>query len=521
MRERPARPNNYMWRVQTGFLEYTRSAFKEILDELRCKLDHSFFLVGFQIDEDAPDSAVVRLDPERPGKLESALEEMFHCLKGGFQPWPVDDDDDEAWRAAVGRHQQFCSELRTGVCDVLEAEPDFAGYIAYCSLPTQINSHLVSLVLLVSRSDYESHPRLEDEARRQQEGLLTSFLSAICEVFLEQYSPGMTKSDQDVHLFFTRRDPRELLHNAGSRFAQIGARPGAGGVTGSLRDPSFVVKYGTYDLFQVCNVISSLNYEGEAAVGCVVVSERGHPAIDVQIELVEPVDPDDFRKVRKLLEMCDERVWLLAADRRIYGLGSLNHTGYDRKREDVFVIRFVEHHCWEFIHNGVVLMRTTYNEPKLPLPRFDDDELRASLKRCLPGIHRHAVDRVTALGRMASSAKRGTILVVSAEAEDEAERLGKQSFPVKPFAMTTAQLASVCAIDGAILLDAEAKCHALGVILDGVASREGDSARGARYNSAVRYVEVHPNCVAIVVSEDGTVDIVVKQWSGLETDYER
>ena len=47
------------------------------------------------------------------------------------------------------------------------------------------------------------------------------------------------------------------------------------------------------------------------------------------------------------------------------------------------------------------------------------------------------------------------------------------------------------------------------MILDGRASGRGDSARGARYNSALRYVESsdHP-CLAVVVSEDGLVDVI-------------
>jgi hypothetical protein len=49
------------------------------------------------------------------------------------------------------------------------------------------------------------------------------------------------------------------------------------------------------------------------------------------------------------------------------------------------------------------------------------------------------------------------------------------------------------------------------VILDGKASGRGTSTRGARYNSAIRYVETSPYpCLAIVVSEDGMVNIITK-----------
>lgn len=48
---------------------------------------------------------------------------------------------------------------------------------------------------------------------------------------------------------------------------------------------------------------------------------------------------------------------------------------------------------------------------------------------------------------------------------------------------------NVASIDGAILLDSTGICHSIGVILDGIATEKGRSDRGARYNSAVRYVE--------------------------------
>jgi DNA integrity scanning protein DisA with diadenylate cyclase activity len=69
----------------------------------------------------------------------------------------------------------------------------------------------------------------------------------------------------------------------------------------------------------------------------------------------------------------------------------------------------------------------------------------------------------------------------------------------------------VTAIDGAILIEPSTICHAIGVILDGLASDKGTLSRGARYNSAIRYVESSKNpCLVIVVSQDGMKDLVQK-----------
>ena len=75
--------------------------------------------------------------------------------------------------------------------------------------------------------------------------------------------------------------------------------------------------------------------------------------------------------------------------------------------------------------------------------------------------------------------------------------------------MTTDMLRLVTNIDGAVLLSPTGYCHAIGVILDGMASERGEPSRGSRFNSAVRYAESsnYP-CLALVISEDGMVNMI-------------
>ena len=105
--------------------------------------------------------------------------------------------------------------------------------------------------------------------------------------------------------------------------------------------------------------------------------------------------------------------------------------------------------------------------------------------------------------------------MISSIAAKEAKRLSGQSFPVYPLKLREAGIGAVSEIDGAILMDDSGNCHALGVILDGQASHAGDPSRGARYNSAVRYVEQTRNkkasCLIVIVSEDGMVNLTGTQ----------
>ena len=68
----------------------------------------------------------------------------------------------------------------------------------------------------------------------------------------------------------------------------------------------------------------------------------------------------------------------------------------------------------------------------------------------------------------------------------------------------------VTSIDGAVLLDLECTCYGVGVILDGEAKSKGNLSRGARYNSALTFLDGKKGYMAVVVSEDRTIDIIVK-----------
>jgi hypothetical protein len=101
------------------------------------------------------------------------------------------------------------------------------------------------------------------------------------------------------------------------------------------------------------------------------------------------------------------------------------------------------------------------------------------------------------------------MVVVSSSADEEAERLAAQATRIEPTFLSSDLVPRVSEIDGAILVDPSGRCHAVGVILDGRSSSEGTPARGARYNSAIRYVRDAPRgTMAVVVSEDGDIEIV-------------
>jgi hypothetical protein len=63
-------------------------------------------------------------------------------------------------------------------------------------------------------------------------------------------------------------------------------------------------------------------------------------------------------------------------------------------------------------------------------------------------------------------------------------------------------------IDGALHIGADLKLHGFGCLLDGHSVPGENLARGARYNSALRYTALHDSAIVVVVSSDRPVSII-------------
>lgn len=111
------------------------------------------------------------------------------------------------------------------------------------------------------------------------------------------------------------------------------------------------------------------------------------------------------------------------------------------------------------------------------------------------------------------------MLVISSDAAGEAKRLSPQSWVVEPTPLSVDLLSQLTSMDGAVLVDSQGRCHAIGVILDGRAAGKGDPARDSRYNNAVRYLDTDPPpAVVVVYSADGSIDILPGLYPRVERD---
>ena len=317
--------------------------------------------------------------------------------------------------------------------------------------------------------------------------------------FHEECFKSLTEPEPGSGLLVRPRETDEIMRSAGKLFMDtpaqdLGMNPAA------------------TKLFATCNTISSLRYEGAEGVGKMLLARRGHPNLSEVFALTCPTPLTDYRAVRKLLEMTTPDVSLLADGENVYALG--RQIGqYDATREDLFVINFVTHYAWEFQHGGQVLMRAHYGQPSLPRTRLNRAKFRRDLKRTFQltdaGQNRDASGTWCSKPAARSMAPCSSSppkpwpkpTASSCSARSSSRYRSRHSSPASS-PPSTAPCSST----------RKAFCYSIGVILDGKASGHGTSTRGARYNSAIRYVDSSPYpCLAIVVSEDGLVDVITKE----------
>jgi DNA integrity scanning protein DisA with diadenylate cyclase activity len=490
----PLAPPAQIWAHQTRYREGAQALAQDLFDALDDDLKPFVLLLALPADDSHPARCIEPTDTSLPGAAFSDAVARGR-VRQLTTPWPYPDRDDVPAAAIRRKHQGI--GIRDAVQETLDALDEQQGnYVHFAGWPVEINSYFVVTVLRLLRKPLKAYPSLQP-ARYYTDGkpLAPSLLLAAMYRFNEEGVKALSEPRAGASIFVRPRESEELLRAAGKTFLDTPAQ--ALGL-----DPA------TTKLFATCNTISSLRYEGAEGVGKLLLARRGHPNIEEIFALTCPTELTDYRAVRKLLEMATPDVHLLSDGENVYALGrQIGH--YDAVREDLFVISFVTHYAWELQHASHVLMRSHYGLPGLPRPRLSRTAFRKALKRTFSLADAPKVERLWDVVLEASRQKHGTLLVITTEALAEADRLKLQCTLIEPVPLTPLITRLVTSIDGAVLLDPEGCCYSIGVILDGRASGRGDGTRGARYNSALRYIEssAYP-CLAVVVSEDGMVDVL-------------
>lgn len=485
----------FMWGFQRHIQISLQVSAESLFNEIDKGLKPKIFLLGILTD-DRTDRHPICLEPEDCGFSVDA----FKDIKGLAQQLENVNEEKRIFHShpeAQKNHDKRISTnaLREAIDKILKREDLYGETEKFISYPTYIEGFLVFVILELDKKTLNSHYSLTKDKFNDRYKISRSFIESAIDTYLKECAVALKDPNRGISAI--ERPADELLRESGKQFMYSISQAGE----------NF---YGLHGLYDACNTISSLKYEGAEGLGKMIIAKKDHPNIRLTLQLKEPIKVSDYRKVRKFLELSNENALIISDSALIYGLGE--QTGkYNPKSESVYVINFISHFKWEVLHDSNSMMIVEYRQPNLPKDRMDRIKFYSDLKRIFKDVDKNQLDNLWDITAEATKQKHGTMLVISDNAKGEAERLGKQSFALNPLKLTSNIVQQITSIDGAVLIDKDGFCYALGVILDGLATDKGDSSRGARFNSAIRYYEhfgtEHPT-VLVIISEDGMINLV-------------
>ncbi len=317
-------------------------------------------------------------------------------------------------------------------------------------------------------------------------------------------------------------------------------------------------QYYVNNLLEKIDGISTRTYEGESPFGCMLLIKSSMLEEDklvnysIRFQNNQPIYLEDARRIRKLLELTNNEkdLYLIADDKAIYGVGEIDWsqikdnlvfkvefkglsrydlllvTTEEKKNTDARVVTDDELKIFKMTMNLEIvshkLTSISFKHPGIGdggfTPELFKRTMETQFEKSGQPITDKEIEKLRLVIQKATEQQSGTMVVITDRdtAEIELKKLRKQSTPIIPTEISPAFIKHLTSIDGAIYFDTTGACHAIGVILDGLAQEHlGDSSRGARFHSAYRYLEKlkidKKGCVIAIISEDGMANLIPEQ----------
>lgn len=483
----------FMWGYQPDFRIHMEYRAKQALAALGANIEVKALLVGVRLPEIANDHFVC-IEPE-DGEWNIAAFKDVHRRAGEIFTTHPDQHmlyGDE--RRMLDKPENIRRKsVQEAIEEVLSRIDSDRGTRSFCGVPVRLGNFHVAPILQVAQLDLDTFPTLDNPIQFQKRNSTTGIVQALISHLLAEASDNL--GTKEPGRFFNNFDSEcsGLLRKAGETLCNA--------IPLALKDWML-----NNSVFENLNKISELRYEGGETLGTIIFAPTNLPSLNCEVALLQPIALDSHKLVRKVVEISDKQLGCICqGGEGIVGFGSLQDFG----DTPIFKAVFTGHYRWALEVNDKLLMNCAFGVPSVPQPRLTFETFFSNIRRVLPRLTLEQGNALWVAVSAAMEQRHGTMLVVSDAASSEAQRLRSQAIEIEPIKLSSALVARISGIDGAILVDRDCNCHAIGVILDGIATNTGDPSRGARYNSALRYIGSSPApAVCLVVSEDGYVNMV-------------
>lgn len=482
----------FMWGFQPYFRLSLDGLATDALSAVGVQAAPEALLIGFR--ESGEDSWPICIEPENgpysPETLEGVLSEAERLYEISPERDILISDKDS--------HERFIRELTEScrikaISTALRGSDPESERLFFVGYPGIVGEYRVYPTVSVLRDRWNGYPQLSKEQFFHRTPTLPSLQQAVMKEVLSAATKALNQKEAPGAFSLTGDAPDVIRHATRDFVDRLVAAHG---------------QWSGADFTQAMEAVAAQPYEGRTGVGTIILAKKGHPYVTAEVSFSVPVVLKDTRSFRKALEMTGVNLHLLSDGVEAYGLGRAS-SEYSREDETLYSVKVVGRGSWELSHDELPLLRLDYGIAKLPQERLSQDKFRDTVERVFgeAGDARALWDLTLA----AAEQQHGTMLVVHRRAEEEATRLAPQALAIEPRRLEADALSSLTAIDGAILVAPDGRCHAVGVILDGKAvTGTGDASRGARYNSAVRYHHStgEGECIIVTVSEDGMINLL-------------
>ena len=475
--------DQFIWGFQQHFRWHVEYETKQVLDQLGVtSTDTRVVLVGIATEETARHAICV--EPET-GPLR--VEHLAQVTSRAEELYQLDPESRVRYSAPrsheMGHRALLHASRANAITEAIEKSGAFNHLTFFVSQSSPINGYEVHTCIGIPNEIMECLPAFEESTVwRVHAG--KSLQHEIIRECLHRADNALYLPDPGAGLQILGRT-EDIITSATDRFI-------SGTTWRTSREPS--------DLFGALNAIASLTYERDGAQGKLNVTTHENLEKWLTVRFKAPVRLRESRTMRKVLQITDGTMSVMADPTRAYGLGA------SRVAPDVVEVSITGHATWEASVNGDKFVRVAYGRATIPNQQIECHELKDIAERTIGSANTR---RIWETVQAVQESGQGAIIVVSKDPEAETARLSGQGMPIDPDYLELGAIVRLSSVDGAVILGPDGRCHAFGVILDGVANEDGDRARGSRFNSAVRYQSMETaGSMIIVISDDGTIDLL-------------
>jgi len=276
-----------MWEYQQHFQISLQVEAEQLFNNLDLKLEPKVFLIGVLV-ETRENRRPICVEPEDCGYSV----ESFSALKELVQELKEVDEENRIFHTHPLAQQNHLERIninayREAIEKILKKQDMCGDFEKFISFPTYIDGFLVFAVLELKKEILNGYYSLTKDKFADRYIISRSFIESTIDIFLKECTVALKDPEKAIPAI--ERSSDELLKESAKQFMYTVSQAG-----GNFE--------GLHGLFESCNAISALKYEGEEGIGKLVIASKDHPNVRLTLELEIPIRINDFRKVRKFLE---------------------------------------------------------------------------------------------------------------------------------------------------------------------------------------------------------------------------